>query len=650
MKASVAPPRGRLELALHLVALVVATCIAFWPALGAEFVNWDDRELLVENTAFRGFTAEHLRWMFTTTHMGPYQPLAWLSFALDHAVGGLDARVFHRTNLVLHAAGAIALYFLARRVLDDLLGRRAEGAPERAEASVRAFAAFVAALLFAVHPLRVESVARAPERRDVLSAPFFFLSLLAWWRYALAPVGGGRRAYALALAALVLSLSAKASAIVMPALLVLLDLGPLRDAARARGMRRIVLEKLPVFAIVVPFAWIAAVGQARDSTMIGAEIHGLATRVVQAFYSAWFYASRSLWPADLQPMHRMPAVERLLEPSYLIPTGVALALTVFAVARWRRLGAPAWAWCAYLVILSPVSGLAQSGAQLVADRYSYLACVPLALLAAWGIVAGLRRAPSAAWAVVLVVAGALAWRANALTRTWHDSWSLWRHALSVDADNDTALINLAVLELETAQTLADRGRARAMLLDARTHAARSAELHPDPRRFFNLAATHVKLADYDPEHGEDHVKRAVETADHARALAQRLGVRIEPKWGVIHAMALYYGARWEDALAIATETLRARPNDADLRRLSADVLGRLGRAKEALTLLEETAKLVPDEPLVWLDLSRAHERAGDPARATEAARKGLERATRAYGARAKELTWYVELAQRAGAR
>ncbi len=193
----------------HVVLLVVATFVAFGPALGAEFTNWDDRENFVENAAYRGLTAEHLRWMFTTTHMGPYQPLSWLTLAIDHAIGGLDATVYHRTNLVLHACGAIALYAFARRVFDDL-GR---GTRFLTDARTRAFAAFGAALLFAVHPLRVESVAWVTERRDVLSAPFYFLFLLAWWRYAR---GGGARDYGFALAALVLSLLAKASAIVAP--------------------------------------------------------------------------------------------------------------------------------------------------------------------------------------------------------------------------------------------------------------------------------------------------------------------------------------------------------------------------------------------------------------------------------------------------
>lgn len=657
----VAPAR-RSEFLLHAALLALATWIAFGPALGAGFVNWDDGENVVQNEAFRGFGGASLRWMFTTTHLGPYQPLSWLTLALDHAVGGLDARVYHRTNLVLHAAGAIALYALARHVLDRCagasarepvsVGRRGVSAATGilAEPSVRSFTAFAAALLFAVHPLRVESVAWVTERRDVLSAPFFFLALLAWWRYAEAPVGRGRRYYVLALVALVLSLLAKASAIVMPALLVLIDLGPLRAAARERGARRMVLEKLPVLAIVLPFAWIAAVGQARDSTMLDAATHGLVARAVQAAYSAWFYASRCLWPAGLQPMHRMPSQEALFGVEYVLPALVACAATLAALAGWRKLGCAAWAWFAYLVILSPVSGLAQSGRQLVADRYSYLTCVPLALLAALGCAWIARRGRWLAWSVLLVVAGALAWRANVLTRVWRDSWSLWAHALAVDPDNDTALLDLGVLELETAQGLADPARAKAMLLSAKEHLTRSAQLNREPRRLFNVAAVHVRLADYEPERASEHVATAVATAEEARALARSIGGRIDPRWGMIQAFAYAYAERWADALATAQETLRGTPRDADLRRLAAHALVQLGRAREAIELLDETTGMLPDDALVWLELARAHESAGDAARARAAAEQGKQRLERAFGAQAGARPGYEELARRAGAR
>ncbi|MBI5363268.1 MAG: hypothetical protein HZA53_08820, partial [Planctomycetes bacterium] len=453
----------------HLALIVVAAWLPFAAALDAEFLDWDDGDLLVKNLAYRGFSFEHLRWMFTTTHMGPYQPLSWLSYALDHAFGGMDARVYHRTNLMLHCVGSVALYFLARRVLGSLFTRPDPDAQAVSEPSVEralstpaapssfaGFGALATALLFALHPLRVESVVWCTERRDVLAAPFFFLALHAWWGYATRP---NRRDYALALVLLLLSLLAKASAMVMPALLVVLDLGPLREAARARGLRRLVLEKLPVLALVIPFMWIAAVGQAKSAALATYDQHALVTRVLHAGYAAAWYVARMTWPSGLHALHRSPPPEAFLEPRILLPASAALALTIAAVFLRRRVPAFTWAWFAYLVILAPVSGLVKNGYHLVAERYSHLACVPFALLAGAGLAAVASRSRRLAWGVLVLAAAPLAWRTREYVRVWCDSRSLWTHTLAHDPDNDTALGNLAALELETAQTLRDTGEA-----------------------------------------------------------------------------------------------------------------------------------------------------------------------------------------------
>ena len=347
-------------------------------------------------------------------------------------------------------------------------------------------------------------------------------------------------------------------------------------------------------------------------------------------------------------MHRLPSMASFFRAELLVPAALALAVTAAALVAWRRNAGAwarcAWAWGAYLVVLAPVSGLAQSGGHLVADRYSYLSCVPLALLAAAGLARIARFGRELAWALLLVVGGLLAWRANVLTRTWHDSWTLWQHTLAVDPENDTALVNLAVLELETAQTLPDAAAARTMLLQANAHARSAVEKNPDPRRLYNLAATFVKLADYDPEHAKEHIENASRTADRARARAKELGQKIEPRWSVIHAFACFYAERWEDAVGAAREALERRPDDRDVRRLEADALVKLGRAHEAVALMEATAQLEPDDTLVWLALSLARRADGDAAGARAAATEGLQRADRLYGARAREaLRWYDAL-------
>ncbi|MBL8859048.1 MAG: tetratricopeptide repeat protein [Planctomycetes bacterium] len=626
-------------MAVLIAALLVAVWFTFEPALAAGFVNWDDGASIVENTAFRGFSAEHLRWMFTTTYMGPYQPLSWLSLALDHAVGRLDPAVYHRTNLIWHAVGTIALFFLARRFFGLLPGfTRAPG--------LETGTAFVAALLFALHPLRCESVCWVTERRDVLSAPFFFLSLYAWIGYATAPRGTGRRDYGLAHVLLVLSLLAKASAIIMPALLLLLDLGPLRAAARERGWRTAGLEKLPSLAIVSVFAIIAWRGQAVDAAMAPTELHTLTTRTIQAGYAACFYAVRSVWPVGLSPIHPMPPIERFYDAALLLPFFVTLVTTLLALLFWRRRSAAAWSWCAFLVILAPVSGLAHSGPQLVAERYTYLACVPFALLAAGALAALSLERRALALTLAAVVLGSLCWKSREQSRIWIDTQSLWHHALSVDPDNNVALENLGVYELELAQKVRDPARSLELLRSARARLERAALLRAEPRRLFSLAATHVRLAESEPTRRAEHVASAVRCAGEARALAAARQRRVEPRWALIHAVALYNANRRAEAAPLAEEAYAGMPRDAEVARLVGNLRLETGRVQEALALFESLARADRDNSLWWYEIARAHERAGDAQKSREAAREGRRLADKIFGARAVELSWYAELVRR----
>src|SRR5437762_1762540 len=212
-------PPDRVRLAARL-AVAAVTALAFLPILQNGFVDFDDAEGLVVNTWIRGLGPANLRWMLTTFHLGHWQPLAWLSFALDYRLWGLDARGFHLSGLLLHAANAGLLAVLAERLLacaDVPAGRRLAGA-------------VTAALLWSVHPLRVESVAWATERRDVLSGFFFLATLLAY-----VPGPGRPPRIGWALAGTALTLASKASGMVLPALLVLLDVYPLRRVGGAGG-------------------------------------------------------------------------------------------------------------------------------------------------------------------------------------------------------------------------------------------------------------------------------------------------------------------------------------------------------------------------------------------------------------------------------
>ena len=343
--------------------MAAVTALAFLPILQNGFVDFDDAEGLVVNTWIRGLGAANLRWMLTTFHLGHWQPLAWLSFALDYRLWGLDARGFHLTSLLLHAANAALLAVLAERLLacaDVPAGRRLAGA-------------VTAALLWSVHPLRVESVAWATERRDVLSGFFFLATLLAY-----VPGPGRPPRIGWALAGTALTLASKASGMVLPALLVLLDLYPLRRVGgavgwRGRAARRVWLEKVPFVILAGASATVALTAQRSVGALQTLGEVTAAHRAGAAMLQVGFYLWRTLWPVRLLPLYEFPLDIGPLQRWALAGAGTVLALAAAAVVLRHRCPALGAALAAYLIALSPTLGLAQSGPQVAADRYTYLA-------------------------------------------------------------------------------------------------------------------------------------------------------------------------------------------------------------------------------------------------------------------------------------
>jgi tetratricopeptide (TPR) repeat protein len=432
MRARMRPPSPtRLGPGLPL-AVGALTAACFLPALRNDFVLWDDDLNITDNPRYRGLSLAHLRWMFTTFHGGHYQPLSWLTLAVDHALWGMDASGYHLTSLLLHAATAAAVYSLLLAVLD------------RGRAWTACVAAAAGALFYALHPLRVESVAWVTERRDVLSGLFFVVTLVAYLRMQQADGAARRRWLAASLAAFTLSLLSKAWGMTLPVVLLALDVHPLRRVVRTRDVPRLVLEKWPWIALAAAAASAAFAAQHRIEAMRTLADHDPLERALQAAYGVSFYLWKTVVPADLSPLYILPDALRLSDPRFAVPLVAALALTVAAAAAWRRRPWLLAAWLAYVAILSPVLGVAQTGPQLVADRYSYLASLPLAALAAAGLERVLARTPRAAPAALaaavlaLVACAALTVRQ---TRVWRSSLALWEHAIRVDPRNFVAWTN-----------------------------------------------------------------------------------------------------------------------------------------------------------------------------------------------------------------
>jgi tetratricopeptide (TPR) repeat protein len=484
---------GRKQLVAGLVVALLAG-LAYAGCLGHGFLIGDDEYNFVHNPHWRGFTPTNLRWMWTSAHNGHFHPLTWTTFALDHELeGGVDTRWLHATGLAWHALGSVLVFLLIRRLIELGVPHAAGGAPDLAAAA--------GALLFAVHPQRVESVAWLTERRDALSVAWLLLCVLAWLRRR---TGGGPGWTVVALACYAASLLSKAWGITLPVVLLVLDRWPLR---RDVALARLVREKAPFIALAAAGAALAVWAQRSIEAMSSWADHGLLQRTAQAAYGLCFYLVKTLVPLRLSHLYLL---ERELDPFAPLHQGALLVAVALSVLLWRmRRHAPAAlaAWSAYVLLALPVLGFAQSGWQKVADRYAYLAVVPLAALLAGALVPAFARARAVTTLAALSALATLAtltWRQVAVFR---DSESLWGRAVALDAGNYVALHNLSL-------ALHQAGR----FDEALAHESRAVQLHPEPMR--ELVLDHQGQL-YQKRGGPGDLERAREAWRAALALRPR---------------------------------------------------------------------------------------------------------------------------------
>ncbi len=576
-----------------MLAAAVATAVLS-PVLDNGFVNWDDDRNITENANYRGLGPPQLGWMFTTFHMGHYQPLAWASLGLDHSIWGMDPRGYHLTALLIHAASAFVFFFVARRLLGLALGAGAS-------AGALSAAALAAALLFALHPLRVESVAWATERRDLLSGLLFLLAVLAYLR-ARGPGGAGgdaaaavqspRASLAPTLAFFLLALLSKSSALVLPAVLLVLDWYPLRRVRFRPALalpRDVLAEKVSFLALSLVFGVVALAAQAHNECLATLESRGPGGRLAIALFGLAYYARKTVLPTGLSPVHLAPGEPNLAAPAYVASAAAVVALT--ALFGWRAArGRPALlaAWVAYAAILAPVLGIAQVWRQIVSDRYAYLSCAGWALVAAAApLVFARRRRAAAAWALLAAAIVALALASRREIRHWRDSESLWHHALAADPENNIAHNNLAVF-------LRSQGRGE----EAETHLREAVRIDP------SHAEAHYNLANALLESG-----RAEEAASHyADAIRAQAG---RPAYHMNLGNALARLGRHEEAVARYREAIALEPGLAEAHWNLAVALRALGRAAEAADEERTALRLAPLPVEERLGRAAARYAAGD---------------------------------------
>jgi tetratricopeptide (TPR) repeat protein len=419
--AKESPPSSRRDW-LAAGALAAITFAVFFPALSAGFVDYDDPLYVSNNPDVKaGLSAAGIRWAFTTYHAANWHPLTWLSLQLDATLWGNDPRGFHLTSVLLHAANA-ALLFLTLRSLTGAFWRSA-----------------AVALLFAVHPLRVESVAWVAERKDVLSTLFGLLALWAYAGYARSPTA---RRYLTVAALCALSLLAKPMLVTLPCLLLVLDWWPLGRAGKTGDWARLVAEKLPLFALATASCVVTALAQDAGRAVMSLEVYPPAVRAENALVGYTSYLFLTVWPTRLAAFYPHPHATL---PVWQVAGAATLlaALTAGAAALRRRAPYLLVGWLWFLGTLVPVIGLVQVGLQAYADRYTYFPQVGVLLAVCWGVADLAGRRPRLAVAAAGVTALALAGLTWNQALVWHDSLTLWLHGVAVTRDNAQAFLHLA---------------------------------------------------------------------------------------------------------------------------------------------------------------------------------------------------------------
>ena len=562
-----------------MAALAAVTLAVYSGAAGNGFLSYDDGDYVVGNPAVRdGLTWAGLRWAFTSFAANNWHPLTWLSHMLDVDLFGVWAGGHHLVSVGLHILSALLLFGF----LWITTGRR--------------WAGLLAAALFALHPLHVESVAWAAERKDVLSTCLLMATLVAYAWFARKP---GARRYLAVAAAFTLGLMAKPMLVSVPIVLLLLDYWPLgRLEPTWASVRARAIEKLPLLALSAASAVLTLAAQ--GSAIAPLDRVPFDGRLANAAVSYVTYLRQMVWPFGLAIYYGMPASPRF---GLAALSAAALIAATAVVARWgsrRRHLVVGWLW--YLVTLVPVVGLVQVGEQAHADRYTYIPLVGIFVLAAWAAADLVEARPKLKPVVVIASAALLAGAAvsaRAQVGCWRDDMALFGHAVHVGERNRVTLGNLGA-------ALGRRGE-----VDQGVAVMKQAlETAPgDARTLMGIGSLMLQAG------------RLEESLDyHQRALGADPTLK-EALAGMAFTLARLQRA--EEGLAYARRAVEANPSWAFGHNVEGMVLANAGRTEESADAFRAAIGIDPREPRFHVNLATVQLRQGDRAGAADELRRAL---------------------------
>lgn len=553
-----------------LTAIIAAVVWTYLPAAGFAFLNWDDQSVILRNPSL-GFPGV-ARWAWTTTHMEHYQPLSWLAWAAIKTGSGLNPKAFHAASIAAHVVCVLMVYAAARVILTH--------ATPQTSATMHTAAAVAAALLFGLHPLRVEVVAWISAMPYALALAFLLASLVAYLRTAAS-------APRLPVAALVLyaaSLAARPIGLGFPVVLVVLDIWLLRRRPRAS------------LSMAWPFAVLAVAAAAIESVARTPGIDGTPWlyRLQSAASAPFVYLRHTIAPVSLTPLDVLPA-DPVASPVTIVAALLALACACTAAWMWRdRWPALTAAWAAYLALLGPAAGVVPSGLQATADRYTYLPGVVVAIAAAasgvrWASARNYRIPIAAVSVLVLLAAEAVTARRALLP--WTNSISLWSRVVALDPRHDVGLYNLGA-------ALAAEGRNE----EAAARYRQVLALRPDQ------ADARANLGRLEAARLEGEGNQLAARGDLVSASERyRQAIALDPRRTHSQAglgMALATLGRAAEALPILRDAIRLGTDDPAVPNALGILLLQSGQTREARSVFETVMATHPDDVGVAHNLAR----------------------------------------------
>ena len=591
-----------LGIAIFLFAL---TWAVFGQTGNYQFINYDDPLYVLDNAHVRaGLTWRGIAWAFTHVHSQNWHPLTTMSHMFDCQLFGVNPGAHHLVNVFFHSIAAVLLFILLAQITNSIWA-----------------SAFVAAV-FAIHPLRVESVAWIAERKDVLSGVFFMLTLLAYFRWTRKQTVGRYLAMSILFGC---GLMSKPMLITTPIILLLLDYWPLNRSQKSevRSQKssnppwtKLVVEKVPLFVLSIGscFATLWAQNFALGST----QFLPLQWRVTNALFSYFEYVRQMFWPVDLIPFY--VHLENRLEIWRLLIAAISL-IVLTAIVIFRRKQNPyllvGWLW--YIVMLIPVIGIVQVGLQGHADRYTYLPQIGLDIALVW-LIWDLtksclpRRSASAkagrpqkivlssAAAIVLVTLSSLSWKQ---TTHWRDTEALWRHTLAVTPDSDVAHAGLGGILF-----------VRGQIDESIDHYERALRLRDgNVAAHFGLGRALAAKQKTDP--AIFHFQKALSIQPDNIGASNDLGVMFASKGEIREAISA-----WQQSLSFDPDNADAANNIAWARATAADPDLRDGR--EALELAQRASRSGGENPVALRTLAAAQAENGQFAEAIATCRRGEE--------------------------